>query len=89
MTVDWDYLCWIGTSDGADMGFEHLSSLANLHVETCCLFATLDEVETLEGSVEKAIALHPNRHTLQLRLSRALEDYIITNEERAEDEESR
>jgi hypothetical protein len=43
--------------DSIDLGIEHLSSLAHLQVETDCDGATLDEVEAVEGSVEKAIAL--------------------------------
>ncbi|XP_037451611.1 disease resistance protein RGA5-like [Triticum dicoccoides] len=89
----WLYLCWraypvaFWNSDVADMGFEHLSSLADLRVEIDCYHATLDEVEIVEGFVEKAIALHPNHHNLQLRLRRVCEDLIITNEEREKKEE--
>lgn len=75
--LQWLYLPF-RKSDGADMGFEHLSSLADLWVETVCYYATL------EGFVQKSIALHPNR---QLHLSRRHEEMIITNEERAKAEE--
>jgi hypothetical protein len=51
-------------SDSADMGIELLSVLERLQVETDCFDATVGEVEALEGSIAKAIALHPNRHTL-------------------------
>ncbi|XBI05228.1 hypothetical protein VPH35_133412 [Triticum aestivum] len=91
----WLYLCWraypvaFWNSDVADMGFEHLSSLADLRVEIDCYHATLEEVETVQGFVEKAIALHPNRHNLQLRLRRVCEDFIIANEEREKEKERR
>jgi hypothetical protein len=63
-------------TDSIDFGIEHLSSLAHLQVETDCDGATLDEVEAVEGSVEKAIALHPNRDTLQVHIRREYEYYM-------------
>ncbi|KAF7105193.1 hypothetical protein CFC21_106026 [Triticum aestivum] len=76
------------TSDGADVGLELLSSLAEIQVETSCYDATLDEVEGVEGFVAKAIALYPNH--LQIGLSRRHEEMIMTTEKSEnEEEESR
>ncbi|VAI93992.1 unnamed protein product [Triticum turgidum subsp. durum] len=71
----WLYLYWnncgvpLRNNENTGMGFEHLSNHADLHVEISISRATLDELETVDCFVEKAIALHPNRHNLQLRLS--------------------
>jgi hypothetical protein len=75
--------CWIARDvmprgcDGSNLGIEHLSGLAHLLVETHCpcsyrhgYCSILDKVEAVEDSVEKAIALHPNRHTLQVHVCR-------------------
>ena len=48
-----------------DMGIEHLSSLAHLELKTDCIGESRHSVEALEDSVRKAVALHPNLHTLQ------------------------
>jgi hypothetical protein len=62
--------------DSIDLGIEHLSSLAHLQVENDCDGATMGEVGAVEGSVEKAIALHPNRDTLQVHIRREYEYYM-------------
>ena len=72
----WLHLSWTARDvmsrhcDGADLGIEHLSGLAQLHVETNCRCATVGEVEAVEASIEKAIALHPNRRNLQAHVRR-------------------
>ncbi|VAI93993.1 unnamed protein product [Triticum turgidum subsp. durum] len=74
----WLYLYWshcgfaLRNIENTGMGFEHLLNLADLHVEISVYRSNGDEMETVEGFVEKAIALHPNSHNLQLRLSRAV-----------------
>uniref|UniRef100_A0A453TBX6 Disease resistance protein RPM1 n=3 Tax=Aegilops tauschii subsp. strangulata TaxID=200361 RepID=A0A453TBX6_AEGTS len=69
------------SSDDVGMGIQHLSSLMQLQVETWCVGATLEEVEALEGPVEKAVTLHPNRQTLQLHLHRKDEHLMFKDEE--------
>ncbi|KAM0858969.1 hypothetical protein ACQ4PT_047500 [Festuca glaucescens] len=74
-----------GHYDSIDLGIEHLSSLAHLQVETDCDAATLGEVEAVEGSVEKAVALHPNRHTLQVHIRREYEYYMYEDHKEREE----
>nr|QRN46112.1 coiled-coil nucleotide-binding leucine-rich repeat (CC-NB-LRR) immune receptor [Triticum aestivum]CAD1803021.1 NB-LRR protein [Triticum aestivum] len=74
------YIAWM-SSDSAGMGIQHLSSLAQLQVETWCASATLEEVEALEGPIEKAVTLHPNRQTLQFHLHREYEGWMYKDEE--------
>ncbi|PUZ43612.1 hypothetical protein GQ55_8G022500 [Panicum hallii var. hallii] len=62
--------------NGANLGIEHLAGLAQLHVETNCRCATVGEVQAVEASIEKAIALHPNRRTLQAHVRRLGASYI-------------
>uniref|UniRef100_M8C373 Putative disease resistance RPP13-like protein 2 n=1 Tax=Aegilops tauschii TaxID=37682 RepID=M8C373_AEGTA len=69
------------SSDGAGMGIQHLSSLVHLQVETDCTRATLEEVEALEGRVENAVTLYPNRETLHFHLHRKDEYLIFKDEE--------
>ncbi|XP_048539668.1 disease resistance protein Pik-2-like [Triticum urartu] len=76
-------------SDGADMGIEHLSRLAHMQVETNCSRATLNEVQAVEGSVEKAITGHPNCHSLQLQIRRKFEDMMFKDEEGREETRKR
>ncbi|KAM3215452.1 hypothetical protein ACQJBY_067462 [Aegilops geniculata] len=59
-----------------DMGIEHLSSLAHLELKTDCIGESRHSVEALEDSVRKAVALHPNLHTLQLHVSRSFESHL-------------
>jgi hypothetical protein len=66
---------------GADMGIQHLSGLAHLEVVTNCYRVTVANVEGVEGSLEKAIALHPNRQNLQVRLHREDDTRIFKDEE--------
>ncbi|KAI4977400.1 hypothetical protein ZWY2020_057312 [Hordeum vulgare] len=68
------------SGDGAGMGIEHLSSLPHLEVETNCCHAIPEEVEAVEGSIGKAIVLHPNRQTLQLCLRRKNEDKMFRDD---------
>ncbi|XP_037469701.1 disease resistance protein RGA5-like [Triticum dicoccoides] len=83
------HLFWLASivtlrsSDGACMGIQHLSSLVQLQVETNCTGATLEQVEALEGPVEKAVTLHPNRQTLQFHLHRK-DDHIIFGDDEEE-----
>ncbi|KAF7105196.1 hypothetical protein CFC21_106029 [Triticum aestivum] len=83
--LSWNALFFmLRSSDGAGMGIQHLSSLVHLQVEIDCSSATLEEVEALEGRVEKAVTLHPNRQTLQFHLHRKYEDLMFKDEEERE-----
>ncbi|SPT21120.1 unnamed protein product [Triticum aestivum] len=72
--------------DGADLGIEHLSGLVHLHVETNCRFATLGEVEAVEAAVQKAVALHPNLHALQVDVYKTSTENIIKGDKERSEE---
>lgn len=72
-----EVMCKYSYSDSADMGIELLSGLEHLQIETDCHEATVGEVEAVEGSISKAIALHPNRHTLQVHITTRKDDCTI------------
>ncbi|VAI55314.1 unnamed protein product [Triticum turgidum subsp. durum] len=72
-----EVMCKYSYSDSADMGIELLSGLEHLQIETDCYDATVAEVEAVEGSIAKAIALHPNRHTLQVHITTRKDDCTI------------
>ncbi|VAH23121.1 unnamed protein product [Triticum turgidum subsp. durum] len=73
---------WISSDFFADLGVEHLPSLAQLEVEIICFKAAPGRVKDLECSIEKATNLLPK---CRIRVSRANEDYMFKDDKEWED----